>query len=89
MTITEGGGKRAVFRKFQDLYLPSLKANFMLWPAAQLLNFRVIPFQFQIVSIIYTICADGFLLLMWILAIRVYSWHCLDRISVAHELVRR
>lgn len=89
MTITEGGGKRAVFRKFQDLYLPSLKANFMLWPAAQLLNFRVIPLKFQIVSTVYTTGADGCLSLMWILAIRVYSWHCLDRISVAHELVRR
>lgn len=66
MTVTEGGGSRAVFRKFQDLYLPSLKANFMLWPAAQLLNFRVIPFRFQIVSLIYIIYTDGYLLLMWI-----------------------
>lgn len=66
MTVTEGGGRRAVFRKFQDLYLPSLKANFMLWPAAQLLNFRVIPFQYQIVSIVCIIYTDGYLLLMWI-----------------------
>lgn len=51
MTVTEGGGKRAVARKFQDLYLPALKANFMLWPAVQVLNFRVIPLQYQIVSI--------------------------------------
>ena len=49
MTITEGGGRRAVSRKFQDVYLPSLKANFLLWPAVQILNFRVIPLQFQIV----------------------------------------
>lgn len=50
MTVTEGGGRRAVARKFQDVYLPSLKANFLLWPAVQILNFRVIPLQFQIVS---------------------------------------
>ena len=50
MTVTEGGGRRAVSRKFQDVYLPALKANFMLWPAVQILNFRVIPLQFQIVS---------------------------------------
>ncbi len=50
MTVTEGGGRRAVARKFQDVYLPALKANFMLWPAVQILNFRVIPLQFQIVS---------------------------------------
>ena len=50
MTVTEGGGRRAVSRKFQDVFLPSLKANFLLWPAVQILNFRVIPLQFQIVS---------------------------------------
>lgn len=52
MTVTEGGGRRAVARKFQDVYLPALKANFMLWPAVQILNFRVIPLQFQIVSLV-------------------------------------
>ncbi|KAI4209312.1 MAG: hypothetical protein LQ351_007738 [Letrouitia transgressa] len=51
MTVTEGGGRRAVARKFQDVYLPALKANFMLWPAVQFLNFRVIPLRFQIVRI--------------------------------------
>ncbi|KAL8822116.1 MAG: hypothetical protein Q9191_007144 [Dirinaria sp. TL-2023a] len=50
MTVTEGGGRRAVARKFQDVYLPALKANFMLWPAVQFLNFRVVPIPFQIVS---------------------------------------
>ncbi len=49
MTVTEGGGRRAVTRKLQDVYLPALKANFMLWPVVQVLNFRVIPLQFQIV----------------------------------------
>ena len=53
MTVTEGGGRRAVARKFQDVYLPALKANFMLWPAVQILNFRVIPLQFQIVSRVF------------------------------------
>ncbi|SMQ47005.1 unnamed protein product [Zymoseptoria tritici ST99CH_3D7] len=48
MTVAEGGGKRAVMKKFQDVYLPSLKANFIVWPLVQVLNFRVIPIQFQI-----------------------------------------
>ncbi|GAQ41537.1 integral membrane protein, Mpv17/PMP22 family [Aspergillus niger] len=48
MTVTEGGGRRALTRKFQDVYLPTLKANFVLWPAVQILNFRVVPIQFQI-----------------------------------------
>lgn len=51
MTVAEGGGKRAVVRKFQDVYVPALKANYMVWPLVQVLNFRVMPIQFQIVSI--------------------------------------
>jgi len=48
MTIAEGGGKRAVQHKLRDMYLPTLKANFMVWPTVQILNFRVIPIQFQL-----------------------------------------
>jgi len=48
MTVAEGGGKRAVSHKLRDMYLPTLKANFMVWPAVQVLNFRVIPIQFQL-----------------------------------------
>ena len=53
MTVAEGGGRRAISRKFQDVYLPALKANWILWPAVQLLNFRLIPLQFQIVRLEY------------------------------------
>lgn len=48
---------RDVKKKFTDVYVPALKANYMVWPAVQMLNFRVIPIQFQIVSL-------GVLLLM-------------------------
>jgi len=48
MTVAEGGGKRDISRKFQDVYLPTLRANYILWPAVQILNFRVMPLQFQI-----------------------------------------
>jgi hypothetical protein len=48
MTVAEGGGRRAVTKKFQDVYMPALRANYMLWPAVQMLNFRVVPVQFQI-----------------------------------------
>ena len=53
MTVAEGGGKRAVMRKFQDVYIPALKANFMVWPAVQILNFRIFPIQFQIVCLFF------------------------------------
>jgi len=49
MTVAEGGGRRAIARKFRDVYMPALKANYMLWPAVQILNFRVVPIQLQIV----------------------------------------
>ena len=49
MTVAEGGGKRAVARKFQDIYIPALKANYIVWPAVQIINFRLLPIQLQIV----------------------------------------
>lgn len=50
MTLAEGGDKRAVLRKFQDVYVPSLKANYVVWPAVQIINFRLMPIQYQIVG---------------------------------------
>jgi hypothetical protein len=61
MTVAEGGGKRAVMRKFQDVYMPALKANYLVWPLVQVLNFRIIPLQLQIVSYVrevYLTCVD-------------------------------
>lgn len=54
MTIAEGGGAKAISRKFQDIYLPTLKANWMVWPTVQIINFRFMPLQFQIVSHTYS-----------------------------------
>ncbi|KAI1817852.1 hypothetical protein GGS20DRAFT_582109 [Poronia punctata] len=48
MTIAEGGGRRAVAMKLKDTYLPTLKANWMVWPAVQIINFRLMPVQFQL-----------------------------------------
>ncbi|EMD00976.1 hypothetical protein BAUCODRAFT_29362 [Baudoinia panamericana UAMH 10762] len=48
MTVAEGGGRRAIAKKFQDVYIPALKANFLVWPLVQLINFRLMPIQFQI-----------------------------------------
>jgi len=50
MTVAEGGGKRAVSHKLRDMYLPTLKANYMVWPLVQIINFRLMPIQFQLVS---------------------------------------
>lgn len=48
MTVAEGGGRRAVALKLRDMYLPTLKANWMVWPTVQIINFRLMPVQFQL-----------------------------------------
>lgn len=50
MTVAEGGGRRAVMSKLRDMYVPTLKANYAVWPAVQVINFRLMPVQFQLVS---------------------------------------
>lgn len=49
MTIAEGGGRRAISHKLRDMYIPTLKANYVVWPAVQIVNFRLMPVQFQLV----------------------------------------
>lgn len=89
MTVAEGGGRRAVARKFQDVYLPALKANFMLWPAVQILNFRAIPLPFQIVSSSRSPYLEGFKsLISALLALRFHRRNCLDSVSVTDQLCR-
>ncbi|RQM05107.1 hypothetical protein DH86_00003534 [Scytalidium sp. 3C] len=48
MTLAEGGRSRAVAHKLRDMYIPTLKANYLIWPAVQIINFRVMPVQFQL-----------------------------------------
>lgn len=88
MTVAEGGGKRAVTRKFQDVYVPALKANFMVWPCVQILNFRVMPIQLQIVSLSSISSVLSYLLTRFV-ALCVHHRYCLDGILVPHELFRR
>lgn len=55
MTVAEGGGRRAVSHKLRDMYVPTLKANYVVWPAVQIVNFRLMPVQFQLVC--FTVCS--------------------------------
>ncbi len=48
MTLAEGGGRNAIRDKFLHVYMPTLRANYLVWPAVQMLNFRILPIQFQI-----------------------------------------
>lgn len=48
MTFAEGGGIKDLRGRLEKLYIPTIKANYLLWPAVQWLNFRVVPLQFQL-----------------------------------------
>lgn len=86
MTIAEGGGKRAVQRKFQDVYVPSLKANYMVWPAVQIINFRIMPIQYQIVS---SLALVGFNQTNTLPAFCIQCRYCLDCLPFLDQLRRR
>ncbi|RKF63830.1 Protein sym1 [Erysiphe neolycopersici] len=48
MTVAEGGDRRAVSIKLRDMFIPTLKANYMIWPLVQMVNFRLMPIRFQL-----------------------------------------
>ena len=50
MTIAEGGGRRAVSSKLREMYFPTLKTSYLIWPLVQMVNFRLMPIQLQLVS---------------------------------------
>jgi hypothetical protein len=74
-----------VQRKFQDVYIPALKANFLIWPTVQIINFRIMPIQFQIVR---RMTFSARYLLTVCLALRFHRWHCLDSIPLPDQLRR-
>lgn len=86
MTVAEGGGKRAVQKKFQDIYVPALKANWIVWPAVQMINFRIMPIQYQIVSMAYEFKSSALTILP---ALCLYHWYCVDSIPLPHKLCGR
>ena len=82
MTVAEGGGKRAVWSKFQEVYIPALKANYMVWPLVQVLNFRVMPIQFQIVGGCLT---HVYSTTNGVTAFREHCGYRLDGVSLTYE----
>lgn len=88
MTVAEGGGKRAVYNKFRDMYIPTLKANYAVWPAVQIINFRLMPVQFQLVSTSSRRkrqLMEDYLLLTSLAAFRLYHWYCLDCVPLSYQ----
>lgn len=84
MTLAEGGGQKGVKDKLRDMYVPTLKANYLLWPAVQVINFRLMPVQFQLVSLI--ICPCLMFYANSTAALCIYNWYCLDGIPIPDQL---
>ncbi|KAJ2963271.1 hypothetical protein NQZ79_g1656 [Umbelopsis isabellina] len=48
MGFVETGSIEGVQAKFKDAYLPAIKANYQLWPAVQLINFKFVPLPYRL-----------------------------------------
>ncbi|KAI0343916.1 hypothetical protein BDW22DRAFT_1355142 [Trametopsis cervina] len=48
MGIMEGRDKNHIKEKYRDLYAPLIKANWQVWPMAQLINFRFMPLAYRV-----------------------------------------
>ncbi|CAG8645895.1 549_t:CDS:2 [Ambispora leptoticha] len=61
MGLMEANGLQAIRDKFTDAYFPALKANYVVWPLVQLVNFRFLPLQYRVpfVSSIGTHCISS------------------------------
>ncbi|KAI8136738.1 hypothetical protein BJV82DRAFT_526591 [Fennellomyces sp. T-0311] len=48
MALIESGSWQGVREKFRDAYQPALIANYTVWPAVQLVNFKLMPLQYRL-----------------------------------------
>ena len=48
MAVLEGGSPK---EKIEKNYASALKANYMLWPAAQMVNFSVVPLEHRVLFV--------------------------------------
>ncbi|CEL58309.1 Protein sym1 OS=Schizosaccharomyces pombe (strain 972 / ATCC 24843) GN=sym1 PE=3 SV=1 [Rhizoctonia solani AG-1 IB] len=44
----EGRNLQGIKQKYSDMYAPALAANYKVWPAAQLVNFRYMPLPYRV-----------------------------------------
>ncbi|KAF9929329.1 hypothetical protein FBU30_001690 [Linnemannia zychae] len=48
LTVLEGGGVQQIKDKLHNTFIPTLKANYLVWPMVQLVNFSVMPLQLRL-----------------------------------------
>ncbi|PWN51064.1 hypothetical protein IE53DRAFT_314564, partial [Violaceomyces palustris] len=48
MGLMEGKDSEQLKSKFSEMYFPALLANWKIWPAIQLINFRYMPLKYRV-----------------------------------------
>eukprot|EP00118_Oscarella_pearsei_P008732 m.46517 g.46517 ORF g.46517 m.46517 type:complete len:234 (+) comp33701_c1_seq5:393-1094(+) len=48
IAVMEGGGVEGGVERVKDKIIPTMKANYMLWPAVQIVNFKLVPLAHQL-----------------------------------------
>lgn len=48
MGLMEGRSTHDIRQKFNDLFVPALLANWMVWPFAQMINYRFMPLPYRV-----------------------------------------
>ncbi|KZT61083.1 Mpv17/PMP22 [Calocera cornea HHB12733] len=48
MGVMEGKNVQQIRQKYKDMYWSALIANWQVWPAAQLINFRYMPLPYRV-----------------------------------------
>ena len=61
INIIEGKPMSQMFEDLKAKYIPTMIANYKLWPAANLVNFLFVPIQYQVlwanfISLIFNAC---------------------------------
>lgn len=51
MTLMEGGDREVIEKKIKNNWWNTLKTNWLVWPAAQALNFGLVPVQFRLLVV--------------------------------------
>ncbi|KAF9544790.1 hypothetical protein EC957_011694 [Mortierella hygrophila] len=48
LTVLEGGSLQQIKDKLNNTFIPTLQANYLVWPMVQLVNFSVMPLQLRL-----------------------------------------
>jgi protein Mpv17 len=74
MAIMEGGNPR---EKLEKSYLSGLKANWMLWPAVQAINFRLVPLEHRVLVVNIVSLGKESMQIVFISAdLEIVGWNC-------------